>query len=763
MKLSENLQRAVNAAIKDAARRRHEHVGLEHLLLALLMDPGTARVIQLAGGHLDPIREQLEEALGSQYEALGEDQPVVPNLTRAVQRVLARAANHVQGAGKDTVHGYDLLVSLFSEPENWAGYALETQGVTRLAVVTILAEGGGDDGPPDDRPGMRKIPGSRVPDTAGGRPRSAAEGDDEETEPPQDPLGAYTVDLCARARQGDLDPLVGRERELRRIMEVLARRRKNNPLIVGEAGVGKTALVEGLARRIVAGEVPELLSQATIFALDLGALLAGTRYRGDFEQRMKAVIAALQERQGAILFIDEFHSIVGAGSVSGGSVDASSMLKPALAAGTLRCIGATSHGEFRKHVERDPALLRRFQRVVVEEPSVDDTVLILEGLKDEYERHHDVRYARTALRSAAELAARYLRDRKLPDTALDLIDETGAGARLDGRKGARIDVRHVEEVVARIANLPPRQVVRDERERLAQLEVEIKQVVFGQDEVVERIAAAIRMARAGLSAPERPVGSFLLTGPTGVGKTELALQLARILGLAFHRFDMSEYAERHTVSRLIGAPPGYVGFDRGGLLTDAIRETPHAVLLLDEIEKAHAEIFNLLLQVMDHGTLTDTNGRKTDFRHVILLMTSNVGARELARGMVGFGERTAEGNEDEALRRVFSPEFRNRLDARLRFRPLDPLVMGKIVDKFIRQLEEQVAEKKLRLELTPEARADLAARGYDPAFGARPLDRLIQEELRKPLAELILFADLARGSTVRIVLDGAGKLVLVPC
>jgi ATP-dependent Clp protease ATP-binding subunit ClpA len=763
LKLSENLQRAVNAAIKDAARRRHEHVGLEHLLLALLMDPGTARVIQLAGGHLDPIREQLEEALGSQYEALGEDQPVVPNLTRAVQRVLARAANHVQGAGKDTVHGYDLLVSLFSEPENWAGYALETQGVTRLAVVTILAEGGGDDGPPDDRPGMRKIPGSRVPDTAGGRPRSAAEGDDEETEPPQDPLGAYTVDLCARARQGDLDPLVGRERELRRIMEVLARRRKNNPLIVGEAGVGKTALVEGLARRIVAGEVPELLSQATIFALDLGALLAGTRYRGDFEQRMKAVIAALQERQGAILFIDEFHSIVGAGSVSGGSVDASSMLKPALAAGTLRCIGATSHGEFRKHVERDPALLRRFQRVVVEEPSVDDTVLILEGLKDEYERHHDVRYARTALRSAAELAARYLRDRKLPDTALDLIDETGAGARLDGRKGARIDVRHVEEVVARIANLPPRQVVRDERERLAQLEVEIKQVVFGQDEVVERIAAAIRMARAGLSAPERPVGSFLLTGPTGVGKTELALQLARILGLAFHRFDMSEYAERHTVSRLIGAPPGYVGFDRGGLLTDAIRETPHAVLLLDEIEKAHAEIFNLLLQVMDHGTLTDTNGRKTDFRHVILLMTSNVGARELARGMVGFGERTAEGNEDEALRRVFSPEFRNRLDARLRFRPLDPLVMGKIVDKFIRQLEEQVAEKKLRLELTPEARADLAARGYDPAFGARPLDRLIQEELRKPLAELILFADLARGSTVRIVLDGAGKLVLVPC
>ncbi|MFH1469704.1 MAG: AAA family ATPase [Pseudomonadota bacterium] len=756
MKLSENLQRAINAAIKDAARRRHEHVGLEHLLLALLDDPGTARVIQLAGGHLDPIREQLEEALASEYEALDEDERVVPSLTQAAQRVLARAAHHVQGAGKDTVHGYDLAVSLYSEPENWASYALETQGVTRLALVTVLAEGGGEDGPPDDRPGMRKSP-----STAGGRPRAAAEGDVEDAAPPEDPLAAYTVDLCARARQGDIDPLVGRERELRRVMEVLARRRKNNPLIVGESGVGKTALVEGLARKIVAGEVPELLLKSTVFALDLGALLAGTRYRGDFEQRMKAVIAALQQRDGAILFIDEFHTIVGAGSVSGGSVDASSMLKPALAAGTLRCIGATSHGEFRKHVERDPALLRRFQRVVVEEPSVDDTVRILEGLKDEYERHHDVRYSKTALRSAAELAARYLRDRKLPDTALDLVDETGAGARLDGKRGARIDTRHVEEVVARIANLPPRQVVRDERERLFQLEDEVKLVLFGQDEAVERIAAAIRMSRAGLSAPERPVGSFLLTGPTGVGKTELALQLARVLGLAFHRFDMSEYAERHTVSRLIGAPPGYVGFDRGGLLTDAIRETPHAVLLLDEIEKAHAEIFNLLLQVMDHGTLTDTNGRKTDFRHVILLMTSNVGARELARGMVGFGERMAEGNEDEALRRVFSPEFRNRLDARLRFKPLDPVVMGKIVDKFVSQLEGQLADKKVRLELTPEARDDLATRGYDPAFGARPLDRLIQEEVRKPLAELILFHDLPRGSTVRIGLDENGKLVLV--
>jgi ATP-dependent Clp protease ATP-binding subunit ClpA len=752
MKLSENLQRCINRAMSDAGKRRHEHVSLEHLLLSLLDDDATARLMGKSGCQLESLRQRLEEFLRDEVEELPEGVEAPPSLTQAFQRVIARAAGHVQGAGKDVVHGYDIVVSLYAEPESWAAYFLESHGLTRLALVTRLAEGHGDDGRPDDRPHMKGPPGAQP----AGMP-----GNDEEGGVAEDPLAAYTVNLNERAEGGHIDPLIGRGTELRRIMEVLARRRKNNPLLVGEAGVGKTAVVEGLAWKIVQGDVPELLKDAVVYALDLGGLLAGTRYRGDFEARMKGVMAALQDDEHAILFIDEFHTIVGAGSVSGGSVDASNMLKPALAAGRLRCIGATSHGEFRKHVEKDPALLRRFQRVVIEEPSQDEAYQILQGLKDAYEEHHQVRYSKAALHSAVELAARFLRERRLPDTAIDLMDETGAGAHLDGREGLRIDSRHIEEVVARIANLPPRQVVKDERERLLSLEDELRTVLFGQDHAVERIASAIRMSRAGLGHPEKPVGSFLLTGPTGVGKTELALQLARVLGVAFHRFDMSEYAERHTVARLIGAPPGYVGFDRGGLLTDAIRKTPHAVLLLDEIEKAHGDIFNLLLQVMDHGTLTDTNGRKTDFRHVILLMTSNVGARELARGMTGFGNRFAEGNEDEALRRVFSPEFRNRLDARLRFAPLSPDVMGLIVDKFVAQLSGQLGNRQLELRLTDAARADLARRGHDPAFGARPLARLIQEDLRKPLADLILFEDLPRGTVVLVERED-GKLVLKP-
>ena len=753
MKLSENLQRSINQAMASAAKRRHEHVSLEHLLLALLDDDATARLLGRSGAQLEQLRERLEEFLRDEVETLPEGVESAPSLTQAFQRVIARAAGHVQGAGKDVVHGYDVVVALYSETESWAAYFLESNGLTRLALVTALAEGHGDDGRPDSRPHM-----------PGGGPGKhlAGQGEDEDGGVAEDPLGAYTTNLNERAEAGNIDPLIGRSTELRRIMEVLARRRKNNPLLVGEAGVGKTAVVEGLAWKIVQGDVPELLKDAVVYSLDLGGLLAGTRYRGDFEARMKGVIAALQDDPTAILFIDEFHTIVGAGSVSGGSVDASNMLKPALAAGRLRCVGATSHGEFRKHVEKDPALLRRFQRVVIEEPSQDEAYLILQGLKPHYEEHHSVRYSKAALHSAVELAAKFLRERRLPDTAIDLMDETGAGARLDGRTGVRIDTRHVEEVVARIANLPPRQVVRDERERLLSLEDELGTVVFGQAPAIQRLSAAVRMSRAGLGHPEKPVGSFLLTGPTGVGKTELALQLAQVLGVAFHRFDMSEYAERHTVSRLIGAPPGYVGFDRGGLLTDAIRKTPHAVLLLDEIEKAHAEIFNLLLQVMDHGSLTDTNGRKTDFRHVILLMTSNVGARELARGMAGFGSRYADGNEDEALRRVFSPEFRNRLDGRLRFEPLTPEVMSLIVDKFIAQLGGQLSNRGLELRVSDAARADLARRGHDPAFGARPLDRLIQEEVRKPLAELILFEDLARGVVVLVDLDEEGKIVLQP-
>jgi len=755
MKLSENLQRVINRAMADAAKRRHEHVSLEHLLLALLDDDPTARLLGRSGAKLEQLRQRLEEFLRDEVEELPEDVEAPPSLTQAFQRVIARAAGHVQGAGKETVHGYDVVVAIYSESESWAAYFLESHGVTRLALVTRLAEGHGDDGRPDDRPHMTGREQTMGKHMAGDA--------DEEGGVADDPLGAYTVNLNERAEAGGIDPLIGRTTELRRIMEVLARRRKNNPLLVGEAGVGKTAVVEGLAWKIVQGEVPELLKDAVVYALDLGGLLAGTRYRGDFEARMKGVIGALQDDPTAILFIDEFHTIVGAGSVSGGSVDASNMLKPALAAGRLRCIGATSHGEFRKHVEKDPALLRRFQRVVIEEPSQEEAFRILTGLKPRYEEHHDVRYSKAALHSAVELASKFLRERKLPDTAIDLMDETGAGARLDGRSGMRIDTRHVEEVVARIANLPPRQVVKDERERLLSLEDELRTVVFGQGQPIERIAAAIRMSRAGLGHPEKPVGSFLFTGPTGVGKTELALQLARVLGIAFHRFDMSEYAERHTVARLIGAPPGYVGFDRGGLLTDAIRKTPHAVLLLDEIEKAHGDIFNLLLQVMDHGSLTDTNGRKTDFRNVILLMTSNVGARELARGMAGFGDRYAQGNEDEALRRVFSPEFRNRLDARLRFEPLNPSVMGMIVDKFVAQLGGQLSNRQLDLRLTDAARAELAKRGHDPAFGARPLDRLIQEEIRKPLAELILFDDPPRGAVVLVdLVDGAITLKIEP-
>ena len=754
MKLSENLQRAINRAMSDAAKRRHEHVSLEHLLLSLLDDDATARLLGRCGGQLEQLRVRLEEYLQDEVEELPEGAKASPSLTQAFQRVIARAAGHVQGAGKETVHGYDAVVSIYSEPESWAAYFLEAHGVTRLALVTRLAEGHGDDGRPDARPHMTGSVGGPGPHMAGPGGQEAEGGVAE------DPLAAYAVNLNERAKAGGIDPLIGREPELRRIMEVLARRRKNNPLLVGEAGVGKTAVVEGLAWKIVRGEVPELLQDAVVYALDLGDLLAGTRYRGDFEERMKGVIAALQDDPKAILFIDEFHTIVGAGSVSGGSVDASNMLKPALAAGRLRCIGATSHDEFRKHVERDPALLRRFQRVVVDEPSQDEAYLILQGLKPHYEEHHSVRYSKASLHTAVELASKFLRDRRLPDTAIDLMDESGAGARLDGRDGMRIDSRHIEEVVARIANLPPRQVVRDERERLLSLEDELRTVVFGQDSAVETLASAIRMSRAGLGQPEKPVGSFLLTGPTGVGKTELALQLARVLGVAFHRFDMSEYAERHTVARLIGAPPGYVGFDRGGLLTDAIRKTPHAVLLLDEIEKAHGDIFNLLLQVMDHGTLTDTTGRKTDFRHVIVLMTSNVGARELDRGMAGFGERQAEGNEDEALRRVFAPEFRNRLDARLRFAPLSPLVMSLIVDKFIAQLGGQLAGRQIELRLTEAARKSLASRGYSPAFGARPLDRLIQDEVRKPLAELILFHDLARGTAVLVDVDDQGAITV---
>jgi len=648
----------------------------------------------------------------------------------------------VLGAGKQQASGPNVLVALFSEPESHAVAFLKEEGISRLDVVSYISHG------------ISKL----LPAKTGVPGQGGAAGEDEADEVPADPLAQFAVNLNERARAGEIDPLIGRQSQIERALHVLARRRKNNPLFVGDAGVGKTAIVEGLARRIELGEAPAALSGATIYALDMGALVAGTRYRGDFEERFKAVLKALAEKENAIVFIDELHTIVGAGAASGGAMDASNLIKPALANGKLRCIGTTTHKEYRSYIEKDRALARRFQAIEVEEPSIEDTIKVLSGLRERYEDFHGVTYTGKSLRSAAELSARYLNDRRLPDKAIDLIDEAGAAAKLRVRKGKikgtkrLVRSRDIETVVATMARIPPRRVEADDRERLSNLEGDLKAKIFGQDQAVERVAQAIKMNRAGLGLPNRPIGSFVFAGPTGVGKTELAKQLAETLGVQFLRFDMSEYMERHTVSRLIGAPPGYVGFDQGGLLTDAIHQSPHAVLLLDEIEKAHPDLFNLLLQVMDHGSLTDNNGRKSDFRHVILIMTSNVGARELSRRMPGFGLGADErfGDTDEAFKRMFSPEFRNRLDAKVDFAPLDPAVMGRIVDKFIGELSTQLAEKKVKIELTDAARAYLAKKGYDPLNGARPLSRVIQDEIKRPLTDELLFGKLANGGAVRV-------------
>jgi ATP-dependent Clp protease ATP-binding subunit ClpA len=617
---------------------------------------------------------------------------------------------------------------------------LKEEGISRLDVVSYISHG------------ISKL----LPAKTGVPGQGGPSPDEEGEEAPADPLAQFAVNLNERARAGDIDPLIGRQSQVERALHVLARRRKNNPLFVGDAGVGKTAIVEGLARRIELGEAPPALAGATIYALDMGAMVAGTRYRGDFEERFKAVLKALAEKDNAIVFIDELHTIVGAGAASGGAMDASNLIKPALANGKLRCIGTTTHKEYRSYIEKDRALARRFQAIEVDEPSIEDTIKVLTGLREKYEEFHGVSYTNKSLRAAAELSARYLNDRRLPDKAIDLIDEAGAATKL--KKGKikgtrrRVRSRDIEAVLATMARIPPRRVEADDRERLANLDGELKAKIYGQDQAVERVAQAIKMNRAGLGMPNRPIGSFLFAGPTGVGKTELAKQLAETLGVQFLRFDMSEYMERHTVSRLIGAPPGYVGFDQGGLLTDAIHQNPHAVLLLDEIEKAHPDLFNLLLQVMDHGALTDNNGRKSDFRHVILIMTSNVGARELSRRMPGFGTGGEErfGDTDEAFRRMFSPEFRNRLDAKVDFAPLDPAVMSRIVDKFIGELSAQLAEKKVKIDLTEAARAYLAKKGYDPLNGARPLGRVIQDEVKRPLTDELLFGKLAAGGAVRI-------------
>jgi ATP-dependent Clp protease ATP-binding subunit ClpA len=736
VRLSRSLEQSLSLAVREARRRRHEFLTLEHVLWAILHDDAVARVVRACGGDPEKLRETLTEWLDT-LEVLPEGLDRSPQQTMGFQRVLQRAALHVQSAGKEEIDGPDVLVALFREPDSHAAFLLGEQGVTRLDVVTFLSHG------------IAKVP--EEPDPADASPEMQDDDDEDGGGPARDPLAAYTVDLVAKASAGRIDPLIGRDRELERCIHVLLRRRKNNPVFVGDPGVGKTAVVEGLALRIHEGNVPPPLADAAVYALDMGALLAGTKFRGEFEARLKAVLAALRHKHNAILFIDEIHTVVGAGATHGGSMDASNLLKPSLANGELRCIGATTFQDYKQHFERDRALARRFQRIDLVEPSVAETHAILRGLKKHYEEHHAVSYTDTALRAAAELAAKHVQDRYLPDKAIDVIDEAGAaaqvkvGGKATGRPRKTIRPRDIEHVVSTMARIPARQVSTSDRERLETLDRDLKVVVFGQNAAVDTVVSAIRLSRAGLGQPDKPVGSFLFAGPTGVGKTELAKQLAQSLGIEFLRFDMSEYMEKHTVSRLIGAPPGYVGFDQGGLLTDGIRKTPHAVLLLDEIEKAHPDLFSILLQVMDHATLTDATGRKADFRHVVLIMTTNAGAQEMAAAAIGFGAVSNADKGKKALEKLFSPEFRNRLDAIVPFAPLEPEAVERVVDKFMAQLEAQLAERRVALELTPAARTWIAKRGYDPAFGARPMARVIQEHLKRPLADEVLFGRLRDG------------------
>ena len=762
--LSPDLEKAVRQAMADATRRGHEFSGLEHLLLALLDDAKTADVIRKCGGTVPRVRAKLEKFLHDEVPSVpppsAEDQEVTEEVTDASMRdgapddeaehaqpslgflrVIQSAVNHAIGAGRAEVQGPHVLVAMFGEQDSHAVHFLKEEGISRLDVLTTVSHG------------TSKVLSSPQ---HGDAPGGAEEG---EEGPAKDPLEAYAVNLNESARRGEIDPLVGRHKEVERALHVLARRRKNNPLFIGDPGVGKTAIVEGMAARIESGQAPEALKGTTIYSLDMGALLAGTRYRGDFEERFKAVLRAVEERKNAVIFVDELHTIVGAGAVSGGSMDASNLLKPLLSSGRIRCIGTTTHKELRAHIEKDRALARRFQTIEVPELNVDDTVKVLRGLRRHYEEFHGVTYSPRALRLAAELAERYLAERKLPDKAIDLIDEAGAILKLRVRDEndtgpLRVRGRDIEAVLATMARIPPRRAASNDRERLRNLEGEIKARIFGQDKAVERVCQSIRMNRAGLGQPGRPIGCFLFAGPTGVGKTELAKQLAEVLGISFLRFDMSEYMERHTVSRLIGAPPGYVGFDQGGLLTDAIHKTPHAVLLLDEIEKAHPDLFNILLQVMDHGSLTDNNGRQSDFRHVVLIMTSNVGARDLAKNMPGFGAGQRFGDSDEAFKRMFSPEFRNRLDAKVDFAPLGEGEMLRIVDKFIAELCTQLAERKVTLQLSPAVREHLAKKGYDPMNGARPLARVIHDLVKRPLTDELLFGSLIDGGSVQVDLDG---------
>ncbi len=736
---SRNLDESLHRAIALASERDHELVTLEHLLLALTTDQDAAAVMRACNVDLEELRRNLFEFIENDLSNLKTDIQEQAKPTASFQRVIQRAVIHVQSSGREEVTGANVLVALFAERESHAAHFLQQQDMTRFDAVNYISHG------------LAKRPGENQPKA----PRGAQEEGDTGGKQNESALAAYCVDLNEKARKGKIDPLIGRGPEIERSIQVLCRRRKNNPLLVGDPGVGKTAIAEGLARLIVDEEVPEVLANSTIFALDMGALLAGTRYRGDFEERIKSVLKELEAHEDAILFIDEIHTVIGAGATSGGAMDASNLLKPALQSGTLRCMGSTTYKEYRQHFEKDRALARRFQKIDVTEPSVDDTVKILTGLKPYFEEHHKVTYTPEAVKAAADLSAKYMTDRKLPDKAIDVIDEAGARQMLfapDKRKKV-IDVEDVEEIVAKMARIPPKSVSKSDTERLRNLGADLKRVVFGQDNAIDQLAAAIKLSRAGLREPMKPIGSYLFSGPTGVGKTEVAKQLAMMLGVELIRFDMSEYMERHTISRLIGAPPGYVGYDQGGLLTDAIDQHPHAVLLLDEIEKAHPEIFNILLQVMDNGQLTDTNGKKIDFRNVIMIMTTNAGAADAARFQIGFagGKKTDE--TDQAIKRMFSPEFRNRLDAVVAFAGLSPEIIDRVVEKFILQLEAQLADRGVTFDVDAGATRWLAKRGFDEEMGARPLARVIQEHVKKPIADEILFGALKDGGVVKVRLD----------
>ncbi|MBL4758252.1 MAG: ATP-dependent Clp protease ATP-binding subunit ClpA [Rhizobiales bacterium] len=739
---SPNLEQVLHQALVLANERSHEFATLEHLLMALTDDRDASAVMRACNVDIDVLQHNLVDYLDNDLDEIivstGEDSKP----TAGFQRVIQRAVIHVQSSGREEVTGANVLVAIFAERESHAAFFLQEQEMNRYDAVNYISHG------------MAKRRGvSGNPELPGGGHDQPDGMDNNAEEVAQnEALDAYCVNLNEKAEAGDVDPLIGRNAEIRRAIQVLCRRRKNNPIFVGDPGVGKTAIAEGLAFRIVKGDVPDVLADSTIFQLDMGALLAGTRYRGDFEERLKAVVDEIEAYPGAIMFIDEIHTVIGAGATSGGAMDASNLLKPALQGGKLRCMGSTTYKEYRQHFEKDRALARRFQKIDIVEPSVEDTIKILKGLKPYFEEFHDIRYTENAIKTAVELSARYIHDRKLPDKAIDVIDETGASQRLvsESRRKKTIGVKEIEATIATMARIPPKTVSKDDAEVLKHLEIHLKRVVFGQDLAIEALSAAIKLSRAGLREPEKPIGSYLFSGPTGVGKTEVARQLAEVLGIEILRFDMSEYMERHAVSRLIGAPPGYVGFDQGGLLTDQVDQHPHCVLLLDEIEKAHPDLFNILLQVMDHGKLTDNSGKKVDFRNVILIMTTNAGAAELAKAPIGFNQKRKVGDDEEAISRMFSPEFRNRLDSVIGFAPLGTDVITKIVEKFVLQLEAQLADRNVTIELTETANEWIAKRGYDEKFGARPLARVIQEHIKKPLAEELLFGKLTKGGIVRV-------------